>query len=231
MSESPGHRLTLEEHGATHFPAVIDAATCRVIAAACTGSAQTVGRRVFGNSALQAILGPRGPIGAIATAHLGDHARPVRALFFDKTAEKNWAVPWHQDRTIAVRDRCDDTPGFGPWSRKNGVHHVEPPAQILASMVTLRLHLDEVTETNAPLLIACGSHRLGRIPQRDVAYVVARHRMHMCGASIGDVWAFATLIVHASRRAHADDHNRHRRVLHVDYANHPLPHGLEWAGI
>src|SRR4051794_24371584 len=42
-------------------------------------------------------------------------ARPVRALFFDKTPAANWAVPWHQDLAITVAERID-TPGFTGWS-------------------------------------------------------------------------------------------------------------------
>jgi hypothetical protein len=50
----------------------------------------------------------------------GERARPVRGLFFDKTADANWKVAWHQDRSIALRER-HDLAGFGPWSNKAGV--------------------------------------------------------------------------------------------------------------
>jgi hypothetical protein len=51
----------------------------------------------------------------IARRHLGPAARPVSAKLFDKSASRNWALGWHQDRTIAVRARID-TPGYGPWT-------------------------------------------------------------------------------------------------------------------
>lgn len=38
---------------------------------------------------------------------LGPSARVVRGLFFDKTPDANWTVPWHQDRSIAVREKVD----------------------------------------------------------------------------------------------------------------------------
>ena len=38
---------------------------------------------------------------------LGAGALAVRGLLFDKTAEANWVVPWHQDVTIAVKERVD----------------------------------------------------------------------------------------------------------------------------
>ena len=43
---------------------------------------------------------------------------PVRAIFFDKTAESNWRVPWHQDLAIAVAEKIE-TPGFTGWSIKD----------------------------------------------------------------------------------------------------------------
>ena len=69
-----------------------------------------------------------------------------------------------QDRTIVVTRRVE-VEGFGPWTVKSGLLHVAPPFDQLAGMVTLRVHLDPVPETNAPLLIAPGSHRLGQIPE------------------------------------------------------------------
>jgi ectoine hydroxylase-related dioxygenase (phytanoyl-CoA dioxygenase family) len=41
-------------------------------------------------------------------------------------------------------------------------------------MVTLRVHLDPVPPDNAPLVLAAGSHRLGRIPEAELADVVSR---------------------------------------------------------
>jgi hypothetical protein len=64
---------------------------------------------------------------------------------------------WHQDRAIAVRDRVD-VPGFGPWSVKAGLVHVEPPVDILERMLAVRLHLDDCGEDNGPLRVLPGSH-------------------------------------------------------------------------
>ena len=57
---------------------------------------------------------------------LGPAARVVRGLLFDKTPEANWKVAYHQDLSIAVRERRD-VAGYGPWSEKAGVEHVQPP--------------------------------------------------------------------------------------------------------
>ncbi|HET6223646.1 MAG TPA: hypothetical protein VFE11_15840, partial [Dongiaceae bacterium] len=78
---------------------------------------------------------------------LGGRAFPVRALLFDKLPGANWGVAWHQDLTIAVKQRAD-VDGFSAWTVKDGVPHVQPPVGVLEGMLTLRLHLDEADEDN-----------------------------------------------------------------------------------
>lgn len=186
----------------------------------------SAGSRLTGISALSGLLDPAGPIGQVAARHL--HAsRPVRAILFDKSAKTNWVLGWHQDRTIAVAKRID-VDGFGPWTVKQGLLHVEPPFAVIEAMITLRLHLDPVDADNAPLLIAPGSHRFGRIEEARIAETVQRCGTTACLADRGDIWVYATPILHASARAARP---RRRRVLQVDYAAGALPGGLEWLGI
>lgn len=188
---------------------------------------EQAGVRIHGVEALDPLLRASGCIGAVASTVLGSSARPVRAILFNKTAETNWRLPWHQDRTICVRERRD-APGFGPWSVKNGMHHVAPPIDLLARMVTLRAHLDDVPADNAPLLIASGSHAYGRIPVDTVDEIVRQCGAMACVAEAGDVWLYSTLILHASEPASAP---ASRRVLQVDYAAAELAYGLQWLGV
>ncbi len=183
--------------------------------------------RLQGRADLAGLLAVAGPIGSVAAAALGPDCFPVRAILFDKTQATNWALGWHQDRTIAVRARAD-VPGFGPWTRKQGMAHVAPPVAVLSGMVTLRIHLDPVPETNAPLLIARGSHRLGAVAERDIEGIVAGSDVFACLAERGDIWLYATLILHASA---ASVRAARRRVLQVDYAAAPLPGGLDYLGV
>jgi hypothetical protein len=185
------------------------------------------GIRLQGIEGLQSLLAPTSPIGLIASFVLGRACQPVRAILFDKSPATNWALGWHQDRTIAVRERVE-VPGFSNWNAKDGMIHVEPPWAVLERMVTLRVHLDPVPPDNAPLLVAPGSHRLGRIRVGDVADVVERCGTAVCLAEMGDVWLYATPILHASDRATAGGR---RRVLQVDYAVGELPDGLKWLGV
>ena len=163
----------------------------------------------------------------IAAGLIGEDAFPVRAVAFDKTPETNWMVAWHQDRTVAVRKRVE-TPGYGPWSTKDGVPHVAPPVEVLRGMVTLRLHIDACGDDNAPLKVGIGTHRLDVVAADKAAEISAMHPLLICQAEAGDVWACSTLILHASERSRA---NGRRRVLQVDFAARPLPGGLDWRGL
>ena len=61
----------------------------------------------------------------------------VRAIYFEKYAENNWYVTWHQDKTVTVSQRFDD-PTWGPWSQKSGTWHVQAPLEVLEKMITIR---------------------------------------------------------------------------------------------
>lgn len=185
------------------------------------------GTRLHGDEGLVRLLDGGGAIGGIVAARQGSATRPVRAILFDKSSQTNWGLGWHQDRTIAVRERRE-VPGFGPWTVKRGMPHVAPPIELLERMLTIRIHLDDVPADNAPLLIAPGSHRLGRISESEIAGVVQACGISECLAATGDVWLYATPILHASDAARRPGR---RRVLQVDYAAEALPSGLEWLGV
>jgi hypothetical protein len=214
--------LSLEQDGAAHLPGAAAPFLAALERVAGSVAPDRAGVRLHGVPGLAELLFSNA-LGAVA----GSAIHPVRAILFDKSAATNWALGWHQDRTIAVRSRID-VPGFGPWSVKQGMVHVEPPFGVIERMRTLRIHLDPVPEDNAPLLVAPGSHRLGRIPEADLAAVVERCGSAACLADAGDVWVYATPIVHASAAAAG---GRHRRVLQVDFCDASLPGGLEWLGI
>ena len=219
---------TFGNDGALRLRAALDAPDLRRLEQAVAGLPQDqAGIRLRGLPALTSFLVPPGPVWQAAACVLGEAARPVRAILFDKTARTNWGLPWHQDRTIVVTDRVE-VDGFGPWTVKGGLLHVAPPFDVLAAMVTLRVHLDAVPDTNAPLLIAPGSHRLGQIPERELKSVVEKCGTAVCLAEAGDVWLYSTPIVHASDAARRP---AHRRVLQVDFAVGDLPGGLKWFGV
>ncbi len=218
----------LSRDGALHFRAVLKALDLRALEDALVRlPLDQAGIRLHGISALRPFLVSSGLVGKVAASVLGEASKPVRAILFDKTASTNWSLPWHQDRTIAVEKRLE-VEGFGPWTLKSGLLHVAPPFDVLARMVTLRVHFDSVSEANAPLLIAPGSHRLGQIPESELKAVVEACGIATCLAEAGDVWLYSTPIVHSSEAARAPTR---RRVLQVDFAVGDLPGGLKWLGV
>lgn len=145
--------------------------------------------------------------------------RLLRAIFFDKTPETNWYVTWHQDKTIAV-DEPFEFPGWGPWSVKDGVHHVQPPRKILERVITLRIHLDDTDESNGCLTVIPGSHRRGIIPVSEIDTLVSQGTPLPCVARAGDALVMRPLLLHASRRATSPSH---RRVVHLEFGDFELP--------
>jgi hypothetical protein len=188
--------------------------------------AGSAGVRIFGNVGVADWLSGAA-ISNCVRSILGTRARPVRAILFDKTAKSNWSLGWHQDRTIAVRERIEFA-GFDRWTVKSGAAHVEPPFSIIGNMLTARIHIDRVTKTNSPLLIAPGSYRFGRIAEARIDAVVGRCGVAACLADRGDAWLYRTAILHASERSSS---RGRRRVLQVDFSADDLPGRLKWLGL
>lgn len=158
---------------------------------------------------------------------LGEPAHPVRSLLFDKIASANWRVPWHQDLTIAVRKR-QDAEGYGPWSVKSGIPHVQPPISILERMITLRLHLDDCRATNGALKVIPGSHQHGKMNPAQIEECVQNGLVHLCELAAGDILLMKPLLLHSSSTATIPTH---RRVVHIEYCSAPLAHKLEWGEV
>ena len=150
------------------------------------------------------------------TELLGPEAGVVRALYFDKPPGHGWALPWHKDYNIAVRTH-GKIGTFSKPTTKAGVPHVEAPVELLETMVTVRVHLDDMNDQNGPLRVIPGSHR-----ERDSRPPVAIH----CRS--GDVLLMRPLLTHSSAHCEAAC-VQHRRIVHLECAPTPhLPDGYEW---
>ena len=159
----------------------------------------------------------------IASKALGGPAFAINALYFDKTNRANWKVPCHQDVMMPVEERVDE-PGFGGWTVKAGVPHVEPPADVLAGLVALRIHFDDCPAANGSLSVLPGSHCGGKLRDADLG-ALGRGSFVDCEAKMGDVLVMRPLLVHRSSAA-LDP--KHRRVLHVVYATKEPGSTVRW---
>jgi hypothetical protein len=164
----------------------------------------------------------RPPLAECLAAVLGPGFGLVRTLFFDKPPRQTWALPWHKDLTVAVRDNRRPGTQFAKPTRKAGVPHAEAPLTVLEQMLTARIHLDDVTDENGPLKVVPGSHKTGKALTLDLAPPRVLH------AAAGDVLLMRPLVAHCSGKSQAGT-GRHRRVLHLEFAaSAKLPDGYEW---
>jgi ectoine hydroxylase-related dioxygenase (phytanoyl-CoA dioxygenase family) len=162
---------------------------------------------------------------SIAETSLSGTPRLVKALFFDKTPNRNWFVAWHQDRTVTL-NRRQTMAGWKSWTEKEGVHHVQPPAAVLGHMVTIRIHVDDADEAGGCLQIIPRSHELGILTQDGVRQAVATSAPHACVVAAGDAVIMRPLILHSSPKSRRQ---AHRRVVHLEYSSYELPTGTSWA--
>ena len=191
----------------------------------------TVRRRKAG---MRHILG-YGPIAKVASESrlieiartvLGSDAFPFRATLFDKSPNANWLVVWHQDQALPLRERRE-TPGWGPWSIKEGVVYAHAPARALCGVLALRVHLNDSTAQNGPLRVIPGSHTKGLLADHEVQQLATRESSVECTVPAGGVIAMRPMVVHSSSKSQVHDA---RRVLHIEYATSPkFEEGLELA--
>jgi len=146
---------------------------------------------------------------------LGSSAFPFRATLFDKSPTANWLVVWHQDTALPLRERRD-TPGWGPWSVKDGVIYAHAPANALSQVLALRVHLDDSTSENGPLRVLPGTHTVGVLTDEALHDLSTRIAVVDCLVPRGGVLAMRPLIVHASSKSQSE---APRRVLHIEYAS------------
>jgi ectoine hydroxylase-related dioxygenase (phytanoyl-CoA dioxygenase family) len=162
----------------------------------------------------------------IAEGIMGNKAFPFRATVFDKSPASNWLVAWHQDTALPVRARCD-TPGWGPWSIKQGITYARAPASALSKILALRVHLDDSMSGNGPLRVLPATHTLDVLTDEKLHEISTDVSAVECLVPRGGVIAMRPLLVHSSSKSEAQVP---RRVLHIEYAvSRELGNGLELA--
>lgn len=143
----------------------------------------------------------------------------VQCTLFDKTADRNWLVALHQDTSIPA-----SAAGMASVI-KEGEPYVQPPAEVLQSLLAVRVHLDDCGADAGPLRVVPGSHRAGRLDAAEAQILRVAHGETICTAARGDALLMRPLLLHASSRARSP---ARRRVLHFLFGPECLPHGLVW---
>jgi hypothetical protein len=220
MNDTPH---TISQHGFTFAPQVLDQRQREEILA-LIGPVPGAGRRGLLALPLVRELATSDTILNLVRPHLPSEPTPVRAIYFDKSPDANWLVPWHQDLTIAL-SKESHVPGFVPWSVKDGIPHVQPPVECLEQMLAVRLHFDDTDANNGALKVLPGTHSMGRLSAERIQELRGECEDFLCRVSAGDALVMRPLLLHASSRSTSD---RHRRVMHIEYAGFALPSELDW---
>lgn len=155
---------------------------------------------------------------------LSPNAISVQCTYFEKGKGRNWLVSPHQDLSIPVKDRIEDS-RLTRWSQKEGQIFVHAPDPLLQQLLAVRLHLDGCTADNGPLRVVPGSHWYGRLSEAQSKQIRATSQEIECVLSAGDVLLMRPLILHASSKAAVPGH---RRVLHFLYGPESPGYNLRW---
>ncbi len=148
----------------------------------------------------------------------------IKATLFDKMSESDGRARWHQDRLIAVRERMN-VAGYGPWSTKVGVVHVEPPTSVLKQMLGAWISLDDGGPDYGPLRVLPGSHEWGKLTDEDLQHRVATEAPVHPHLAKGALLFTRPLLVHSSLPSGVTGH---RRVLHIEFAPADAISPLHW---
>ena len=148
----------------------------------------------------------------------------VQCTYFEKSADRNWLVPLHQDLSIPVAARVDH-PNLTGWSEKEGAIYVQPPRSVLEELVAVRVHIDICGRDDGPLKVVPGSHTRGIVTSEECPSIRDEREKVSCLVARGAALVMRPLILHASSKASGSSL---RRVLHFLFGPNTLPFGLCW---
>jgi ectoine hydroxylase-related dioxygenase (phytanoyl-CoA dioxygenase family) len=148
----------------------------------------------------------------------------VQCTYFEKSIDNNWLVPIHQDLSIPVRERVEH-PALRGWSEKEGSLFVQPPAELLETLVAVRIHLDPCLEEDGPLQFVPATHTRGRIDAAAASRLRQDGPVVTCTVDRGGALVMRPLALHTSSKATGASR---RRVLHFVFGPAELSYGLQW---
>ena len=146
----------------------------------------------------------------------------TKAIYFDKPSTSNWFVPYHQDLSVSVNQKVE-LDGYTNWTSKKGQFGVQPPIEILARTITLRIHFDQTDQFNGALKVIPKSHKRGVIRAASKDWDSSAEQI--CAIEKGGVMLMKPLTLHASNRT---TNNKQRRVIHLEFCDMELSEPLEW---
>lgn len=120
-------------------------------------------------------------------------------------------------------DRKENVLNYQNWTFKKGQFGVQPPLEVLESIVTIRIHLDKTEKENGALKVIPNSHLKGIYRPETIDWTIETE--HICEVEKGGVMLMKPLTLHASERT---TNQKQRRVLHLEFSTKQLANSLEW---
>jgi ectoine hydroxylase-related dioxygenase (phytanoyl-CoA dioxygenase family) len=211
------------QEGYLHVPALLSAAECEAISELHAQDGDSAGSRNLLRYPWCDDLARRIRMQLANMLLFPAEHTVVQCTYFEKSVNRNWLVPVHQDLGIPVAERNDD-PSLSNWSEKDGMLFVQPPVDLLEQLVAVRLHLDPCGAGDGPLRVVPGSHLLGRIGPEEAARARCRAEV-ACISDQGGALVMRPLLLHASSKSSGKSR---RRVLHFVFAPLTPGYGLRW---
>ena len=147
----------------------------------------------------------------------------IKSIYFDKPPNANWIVNWHQDLTINLSNR-KEVENFKNWRTNSERTIVQPNKELLESIFTIRIHLDDCTKENGALRVIEESHNKGVIKIKE--WLQKKNGIEkICEVKKGGILIMKPLILHSSKRT---ENQKNRRVIHIEFTDKELPIGLNW---
>ena len=144
-----------------------------------------------------------------------------KAIYFNKPSKSNWFVSYHQDLSISVKEKIEES-GYSNWTIKKDQIGVIPPMDVLDNIVTFRIHLDNTDVTNGALRVLKKSHRIGVIRIDENFNKSIYGNEVACEVKKGGVMLMKPLLLHASQKSISESD---RRVIHLEFSNMEIPMG------
>lgn len=144
-----------------------------------------------------------------------------KAIYFNKPSKSNWFVGYHQDMSISVKEKIESC-DYTNWTQKKDQLGVIPPQDILDSIVTIRIHLDDTDEDNGALKVIESSHKKGIIRIDEDFQKTKYGEEVVCNVIKGGVMLMKPLLLHSSSKSISKDD---RRVIHLEFSNQEIPMG------
>jgi len=143
-----------------------------------------------------------------AQLYLDGNVEIKRAIVFNKTEDNNWAIGWHQDRAMTISN--EDVKKL--------------PLDWINKMITICIHLDDVSEKNGCMKIMPKTHKIGLLSPQKINEYTAENSEVYCEGSAGSALVMRSHMIHGSDFG---SHPSQRRVLHLELCSQ-FPCEVQW---